>query len=160
MARRVVNAAIRVKACPGRSAARSGALQTRDRYRLRMLNGPGSAVHRFALHRIRDTKASLPGAPRAHLRHWQPEILPQRGTRVFLAKHAAALQLRHHEPHETLKSAGHVRRGNDEAVAGALDEPLLEPVRDFARAADDRIVHAAAPADLDEVAHGRIFLAA
>src|SRR6202795_841920 len=35
-------------ACPGRSAARSGALQTRDRYKLRVWNGPGSAVHRSA----------------------------------------------------------------------------------------------------------------
>ena len=36
---------------PGRSATRSGALQTRDR------NGPGSAVHRFTLHRVRETGA-------------------------------------------------------------------------------------------------------
>ena len=33
---------------PGRSAARSGALQTRDRQKLRACNGPGSAVHRSA----------------------------------------------------------------------------------------------------------------
>jgi hypothetical protein len=40
---------------PGRSAARSDALQTRDRYKLRASDDPGSAVHRFALHRIRET---------------------------------------------------------------------------------------------------------
>jgi hypothetical protein len=39
---------------PGRSAARSAALQARGPLSLRNL-GPGSAVHRFALHRIRDT---------------------------------------------------------------------------------------------------------
>jgi S-disulfanyl-L-cysteine oxidoreductase SoxD len=33
---------------PGRSAARSGALQTRDRYVLRVCDDPGSAVHRSA----------------------------------------------------------------------------------------------------------------
>jgi hypothetical protein len=42
-------------AFPGRSAARSGALQTRDLYELRVWDDPGSAVHRFALHRIRET---------------------------------------------------------------------------------------------------------
>jgi hypothetical protein len=51
---------------PERSAARSAALQTRDRYELGVCDGPGSAVHRrsasktrvnalMALHRIRDT---------------------------------------------------------------------------------------------------------
>jgi hypothetical protein len=38
--------------CPGRGAARSGAPQTQDRY---VYSGPGTAVHRFALHGIRDT---------------------------------------------------------------------------------------------------------
>ena len=41
-------------------AARSGALQTRDRYELRVRNGPESAVHHsrvaLALHRIGDTR--------------------------------------------------------------------------------------------------------
>ena len=36
-------------------AKRNDALQTRDRYTHRLRDGPGSAVHRFALHRIRDT---------------------------------------------------------------------------------------------------------
>src|SRR5579863_3607276 len=39
---------------PGRSAAQSDALQTRDRNRRRVYNDPGSAVHRFALHRVRE----------------------------------------------------------------------------------------------------------
>jgi hypothetical protein len=38
-------------------AKRSGALQTRDRYKLRDCDDPGSAVHRFTLHRIRETEA-------------------------------------------------------------------------------------------------------
>ena len=40
-------------------AKRNGALQTRDRYKLGVCDGPGSAVHRFALHRIRETKVML-----------------------------------------------------------------------------------------------------
>jgi hypothetical protein len=32
------------------------ALQTRDRYERRRRYGPGSAVHRYALHRVRDTQ--------------------------------------------------------------------------------------------------------
>jgi hypothetical protein len=44
--------------------SRNGALQTRDRYKLGTSNGPGSAVHRFALkrftlHRIRDTEPGV-----------------------------------------------------------------------------------------------------
>jgi hypothetical protein len=35
-------------------AKRSDALQTRDRNRLGAFDDPGSAVHRFALHRIRE----------------------------------------------------------------------------------------------------------
>jgi hypothetical protein len=35
---------------------RSGALQTRDRCGLGVFNGPGSAVHRFALHRVRERR--------------------------------------------------------------------------------------------------------
>ena len=45
--------------CPGRGAAqakRSGALQNRDLNGFGIWNGPGSAVHRFALHRVRDTR--------------------------------------------------------------------------------------------------------
>jgi hypothetical protein len=39
----------------GRSAARSGALQTRDLHKRRVFDDPGSAMHHFVLHRIRDT---------------------------------------------------------------------------------------------------------
>jgi hypothetical protein len=35
-----------------------GALQTWDRFKLRACDDPGSAVHRFTLHRIRDTLLS------------------------------------------------------------------------------------------------------
>lgn len=56
--------------CPGRSAARSAALQTRDRYKLRYWNAPGSALQRHkrvyarlsgrtALQRVRDTVITL-----------------------------------------------------------------------------------------------------
>jgi hypothetical protein len=38
----------RVPGAAQREAKRSGALQTRDRYELRVWNGPGSAVHRGA----------------------------------------------------------------------------------------------------------------
>jgi len=47
---------MRTNSFPGRSAARSGALQTRDRNRCRVWYDPGTAVHRFTLHRIRETR--------------------------------------------------------------------------------------------------------
>jgi hypothetical protein len=42
--------------CPGRSAALSDALQTRDPGFLldKSNRGPASAMHRFTLHRVRD----------------------------------------------------------------------------------------------------------
>src|SRR5437870_901235 len=59
--------AARVPGAAQREAKRNGALQTRDRYKLRAWNGPASAVHRhsasktrvnalMALHRVRDTR--------------------------------------------------------------------------------------------------------
>ena len=56
-----------VATCPGRSAARSDVLQTRDRTAHRRWNGPGSAVHRCALtrstlHRVRDTRGAISNA--------------------------------------------------------------------------------------------------
>ena len=36
---------------------RSGALQNRDRNKLRVRDGPGSAVQHFVLYRVRDKKA-------------------------------------------------------------------------------------------------------
>ena len=62
---------------PGRSAARSGALQTRDRYELRVYDGPGSAVHHFVLHRIRETLFVFSPARRALL---------QKGPNTFLRR--------------------------------------------------------------------------
>jgi hypothetical protein len=47
---------MRSRTFPGRSAAQSGALPTRDRKTLRACEGPGTAAHRFTLHRIRDNK--------------------------------------------------------------------------------------------------------
>ena len=52
----------------------NGALQNRDRCKLGVNNGPGSAVHRFALHRIRETRLNL--APMAR------PLCPARGTVV------------------------------------------------------------------------------
>jgi len=46
-------------ACPGRSAICSIALQNRDLKELRVLDDPGSAVHRFTLHRVRDAMLLL-----------------------------------------------------------------------------------------------------
>ena len=43
--------------CPGRSAARSDALQTRDRNESGHWNGPGPAAHHFVLRRVRDTSS-------------------------------------------------------------------------------------------------------
>jgi hypothetical protein len=40
-------------AFPGRSAARSDALQTRDRYELSVLYDPGSAVHHHSARKTR-----------------------------------------------------------------------------------------------------------
>jgi len=40
---------------PGRGAACNDAPQTRDRNRLITWDDPGSAVHHFVLHRIRET---------------------------------------------------------------------------------------------------------
>jgi hypothetical protein len=55
---------------PGRSAARSGALQTRDRNALCAWDDPGSAVHHFVLHRIRETRSGFlfPGFTRKELK--------------------------------------------------------------------------------------------
>jgi hypothetical protein len=45
--------------CPGRSASRCGALLIRDpKTRSVGKVGPGSAVHRFTLHRVQDTFAT------------------------------------------------------------------------------------------------------
>ncbi len=46
---------VRLRTFPGRSAARSDALQNRDLQKLRVCDDPGSAVHHFVLHCIRET---------------------------------------------------------------------------------------------------------
>ena len=53
--------------CPGRGAARSGALQTRDPgfCRKQENRGPASAMHRYALHRVRDRRHQLKIRPSA-----------------------------------------------------------------------------------------------
>src|SRR5579885_2730975 len=52
------------RACPGRSAAQSDALLTRDLTKFRARHGPGSAVRRSAersvLHRVGDSKKNAP----------------------------------------------------------------------------------------------------
>ena len=45
--------------CSTQRVARGAALLTRDRYNLRAWNGPGSAVHHFVLHRVRDTSREV-----------------------------------------------------------------------------------------------------
>src|SRR5262249_57851693 len=71
-----------------------------------------------------------------------------------------ALELGHDEANEVLVGSGNVGRGYDEAIASALDQPLLEFITNLFRPADDRIMHSAAAAEVDEVAHRRIFVAA
>src|SRR5579883_1863779 len=96
-------------------------------------------------HRIRPT-------PRAYARNGHPQVLTQSLARILLAEQAPALQFRHDEADKILVGARHVRGGNHKAVAGALREPLFELIRHFLRAADDRVMHAAAPAEMDKVA--------
>ena len=55
--------------------------------------------------------------------------------------------------------AGHDGGRDDEAVAAALDEHLLQLVRDLLRAADDRVMHLATAGEGDEVARAGIGLA-
>jgi len=87
-------------------------------------------------------------------------MVAQRPALVLLAEQAAALEFRHDERHEVLVGARHVGRGDDEAVAAAFLEPLLHPVGDLLRPADPGVVQLAAAAVVDEVAHGRVGLAA
>jgi hypothetical protein len=74
--------------CPGRTAARSAAAQTRDRLKLQASNGPASAVHRCALHRVRDTlyhPSMIPSASSAPVRRLSgPLLLWDRARRAEL----------------------------------------------------------------------------
>src|SRR6266849_10679918 len=98
--------------------------------------------------------------PRGRLRDGHSEILTQSLAGILLAEQAAALEFRHDEANEVFVSSRNVRRGNNKAVAGALDKPLFAPVCNLLRAADDRVMHATAAAEMDEVAHCRILLPA
>ena len=53
-----------------------------------------------------------------------------------------------------------MRCGDHEAVASALEEPPFELITNLLRTTDDGIVHAAAAAIVDELARGRVLLAA
>ena len=77
----------------------------------------------------------------------------------LFAEQAAALQLGNDEAHEVLIGAGDMSGGEHEAIAGRRGEPLFERIGHFLRAADDRVMHAPASADLDELTHCWIFLA-
>src|SRR6185312_9540181 len=74
-------------AFPGRSAARSDALQTRDHRERGACGGPGSAVHHFAalvLHRVRDTQQR-----RARMKAFPLTRLIDKGAAIFLILLAA-----------------------------------------------------------------------
>src|SRR5215831_17199537 len=114
---------------------------------------------------VRSTNAiSLPSrahaAPCGHRRDGYPQILAQGFARVRRTEQAAALELGYDEANEVLVGSGNVSRGNDEPVASALDQPLLELITNLFRTTDDRIMHLAATAEVNEVAHRRIFVAA
>src|SRR5712671_5219611 len=80
-------------------------------------------------------------APRGRLREGHAEILAQSLAGILLAEQAAPLQFRHDEANEVFISARDMCGGNHKAVAGARDKPLLEPVCNLLRAADDRVMH-------------------
>src|SRR5438034_77882 len=66
------------------------------------------------------------------------------------------LELRHDETDEVFVSSGNVGCGNNEPVAGTLDQPLFELVGNLLRAADDWIVNPPAAAEVEEITHRRV----
>src|SRR6266700_2961744 len=96
-------------------------------------------------------------APFADGRTRQTQVLPERWTLVVQMVQPAALQFGDNEPAEFLVAPRNVRGGDNIAVAGAIGEPLLQPVRDVLRAAHEArvIVEGAAAADVDEIARRR-----
>ena len=70
-------------------------------------------------------------------RPFQTEVLAERGARVAVPEHTAALELGHHQADDVLVGAGRVRRSDDEAVAGAAVEPGLHLVGDVGAGADE-----------------------
>src|SRR5262249_23139540 len=99
-------------------------------------------------------------APCGHGGDGHSKVLGRVFARVRRTEQATPLELRHDEADEVLVSAWNVGRGNDEAVASAFDQPLFELITNLFRPADDCIMHSAAAAEVDEVAHRRIFVAA
>src|SRR5262249_7109784 len=99
-------------------------------------------------------------APCSHRRDGHPKVLAKGFARVRRTEQATALELRHDEANEVLVSSGNVGRGNDEAVASAFDQPLFELITNLFRPADHCIMHSAAAAGGDEIAHLRPFVAA
>src|SRR5262245_16868884 len=79
---------------------------------------------------------------------------------VLLTKQPATLELRHDETNEVFVSAGNVGCGNHEAIARALEHPAFELIRHLLRAADDRIVNPAAAAEVNKLAHRRVWVPA
>src|SRR5262245_2166356 len=92
----------------------------------------------------------------------QPQVLAQRRARVVPVEESAALELGYDEAREILVGARHVGGRTDEAVRGSAREPLLEPVRHLGGTPHEarHLAERAATAVLDEVAHGRVRLAA
>src|ERR1700683_841702 len=96
--------------------------------------------------------------PLAYLRYRQPQILTQCRSGEVCAEQTTALQLGNDEAHEALIRAGDMGGEKHEAITGGRGEPSLERIGHFVRAADDRVMHAPASADLDEIANRWIFL--
>src|SRR5262245_11921052 len=63
-------------------------------------------------------------------RHWQAEMFAQSKSRIFPTKDAAPLQLWHDLINELIKGDREVRRHQYEAVAGAIDKPILHDISD------------------------------
>src|SRR5262245_2349566 len=99
-------------------------------------------------------------APLSHPRNEQAQILAQGLPGICPAKQAPPLELGHHEANEVFISSRNVGRGNDKAVASALDEPLFELITNLFGTADDWIVHTAAAAVVKELPHRWILVAA
>src|ERR1700733_3072511 len=107
---------------------------------LRRLSGSGefkpTHVRSFLLF-CRLARLEFPGTSGGTL---QAEIFAQGLAGVILVEQAAALQFRHDVIDEVGVSARHIGCRDDKAVAAAIDEHLLEYVRDLLRAADDGVL--------------------
>ena len=80
-------------------------------------------------------------SPSRSLTERQPQVGAQRPAPIILVEQAALLKLGYDEANEIFVSSGNVCRGNNEAVAGALDKPLFEPIGNLFRAAHHRVMH-------------------